>query len=90
MNFTASLLTETAKLFPSSLFSTGGDELNVPCYDQDAETQQVLNSTGQSLEDALDTFVTSVHGALRLLGKTPVVMEGVTNNPYLLVHETNR
>ena len=75
-NFTAELISATAKMFPSSLFSTGGDELNIPCYTQDNETQQILNSTGQTLEQALDKFTQATHGALAKLGKTPVVWEG--------------
>ncbi|PSS34074.1 hypothetical protein PHLCEN_2v1868 [Hermanssonia centrifuga] len=74
-NFTAGLLAATAKLFPSSLFSTGGDELNVNCYTQDEETQQILSETGQTLEEALDKFTRATHGALEQLGKTPVVWE---------------
>lgn len=58
------------------MFSTGGDELNENCYIQDPETQQILNSTGQSLEQALDGFTQATHDALRSLGKTPVVWEG--------------
>ena len=73
--FTTDLLAATAQMFPSSLFSTGGDELNIPCYTADAETQQILNSTGQTLEQALSTFTQSTHGALEKLGKTPVVWE---------------
>lgn len=76
-NFTAGLLEATAKMFPSALFSTGGDELNVPCYDQDQLTQIILNSTGETLGDKLQTFVDTVHGGLRKLGKTPVVWEGM-------------
>ena len=64
-------------MFPSGLFSTGGDELNVNCYTQDPETQQILNSTGQTLEQALDSFTRTTHGALEKLGKTPVVWEGM-------------
>ncbi|TCD65815.1 N-acetyl-glucosamine-6-phosphate deacetylase [Steccherinum ochraceum] len=74
-NFTASLLHAAAHLFPSPFFSTGGDELNANCYDQDAETQQILNSTGQTLEQALSGFVGATHTALRSVGKTPVVWE---------------
>ena len=39
IDFTASLLTAAAKLFPSTLFATGGDEINVRCYQNDAQTQ---------------------------------------------------
>ncbi|KAI0793019.1 N-acetylhexosaminidase [Irpex lacteus] len=74
-NFTAGLLDATAKLFPSSLISTGGDELNLPCYEQDKETQNILNATGETLQQKLETFVQTVHGGLKKLGKTPVVWE---------------
>ncbi|KAG1802560.1 glycoside hydrolase family 20 protein [Suillus subaureus] len=75
MNFTASLLSDVAKTLPSSYFSTGGDELNTNCYTDDYPTQQQLNSTGTTLNDALDTFTQSTHGALIAQGKTPVVWE---------------
>jgi hexosaminidase len=74
--FTTKLLAAAAKLSPSTLFSTGGDELNVPCYTNDTETQQLLNSTGKTLEQALDTFTQTTHKALIAEGKTPVVWEG--------------
>lgn len=74
-NFTADLLTAVAHMFPSTLFGTGGDELNTNCYTQDEQTQAELNSTGKSLFDALSDFTATTHGALRKLGKTPVVWE---------------
>ncbi|THH17264.1 hypothetical protein EW146_g3514 [Bondarzewia mesenterica] len=73
--YTAGLLSATAQMFPSTLFSTGGDELNANCYAQDAETQATLNQTGQTLEQALDKFTQTTHAALEKLGKTPVVWE---------------
>ena len=75
--FTTDLLVATAKLFPSSLISTGGDELNVNCYQQDLETQQILNSTKQTLFEALSNFTATTHGELIKEKKTPVVWEGV-------------
>ncbi|KAF9483398.1 N-acetylhexosaminidase [Pholiota conissans] len=74
-NFTAGLLTSIARTLPSMLFSTGGDELNVNCYTQDAQTQADLKASGKTLEQALDAFTQTTHGALRALGKTPVVWE---------------
>ncbi|KAA1473838.1 hypothetical protein DENSPDRAFT_882330 [Dentipellis sp. KUC8613] len=59
---------------------TGGDELNIPCYDADEETQQTLNSTGQTLEQALDKFTQASHAALEKEGKTPVVWEEMVLN----------
>ena len=74
--FTANLLAAVAKMFPSSMMSTGGDELNVNCYNQDSETQASLNASGKTLEQALDTFTQTTHKAIEDLGKTPVVWEG--------------
>lgn len=50
------------------------------CYANDAQTQRDLN--GRSLEQALDDFTQATHGALKNLGKTLVVWEGVA---YLFV-----
>ena len=74
VNFTVGLLSAVAELFPSTLFSTGGDEINARCYVDDAQTQHDLD--GWTLEQALDRFTQATHGALRSLGKTPVVWQG--------------
>ena len=74
INFTVGLLSAIAELFPSTLFGTGGDEINVRCYADDAQTQRDLS--GRTLNKALDAFTQATHGALRKLGKTPVVWEG--------------
>jgi hexosaminidase len=74
VNFTVGLLSAVAGMFPSTLFSTGGDEINARCYADDAQTQTDL--AGRTLEQALDAFTQATHGALRDLGKTPVVWEG--------------
>jgi len=65
-----------ARTLPSTLFSTGGDELNVNCYTKDPQTQADLARSGKTLEQALDTFTQTSHDALRSIGKTPVVWEG--------------
>jgi hexosaminidase len=74
VNFTVGLLSAVAELFPSTLLSTGGDEVNARCYADDAQTQHDLE--GRTLEQALDEFTQATHGALRNFGKTPVVWEG--------------
>ena len=76
VNFTSSLFKAVAPNFPSKYMSTGGDELNVNCFTQDVQTQQLLNSTGQTFEQALNTFTMATHKALAQAGKTPVVWEG--------------
>ena len=71
------MLAAVARMFPSTLMSTGGDEINAKCYEQDAETQADLKSSGQTLEQALDVFTQKTHGAIEAVGKTPAVWEGM-------------
>jgi hexosaminidase len=75
VKFTASLLANAAKLFPGSYFGTGGDEINVKCYADDSATQQALNGSGKTFEQALDTFTQVGHKALKDAGKTAVVWQ---------------
>jgi hexosaminidase len=74
-NFTASLLSSIAITLPSTLFSTGGDEININCYTKDARTQADLIQSGKTFEQALDVFTQTSHNALKKIGKTPVVWE---------------
>ena len=62
-------------MMPGNLLSTGGDEVNAACYADDTETQAALNATGRNISQALDSFVGTMHAALRAQGKTPVVWE---------------
>ncbi|PFH54031.1 glycoside hydrolase family 20 protein [Amanita thiersii Skay4041] len=92
-DFTANLLTAVAKTLPSTLFSTGGDEVNTNCYSQDPQTQTDLKNSGKTLEQALSDFVLNNHRALAAIGKTPVVWEemvldhniAVSNNTVVMV-----
>ncbi|EAU86209.2 beta-hexosaminidase [Coprinopsis cinerea okayama7 len=89
VNFTSSLLTSVARLFPSKFFSTGGDEINQPCYEDDAATQKELEKQGKTLEQALDTFTQVTHRALHDMGKTTVVwQEMVLDHKVTLSNDT--
>ncbi|KAJ7162926.1 N-acetylhexosaminidase [Mycena filopes] len=88
-NFTSGMLKAAAALFPSQLFSTGGDEINANCYTQDNATQASLASSGQTFAQALDTFTQANHAALRSVGKSAVVWEEmVLANPVKLANDT--
>lgn len=76
ISFATELIQNIAKTLPSALFSTGGDELNTYCYEQDAQTQADLRSSGLTLEEALSVFTQATHKPLKNLGKSPVVWEG--------------
>ncbi|KZT12170.1 glycoside hydrolase family 20 protein [Laetiporus sulphureus 93-53] len=73
--WTAGMFSEVAKMFPSTMVSTGGDEINTYCYEMDEETQKDLNTTDLSFNDALADFTSQTHAALIAAGKTPAVWE---------------
>ena len=76
LNFSVELVKEVSTKFRSTLFSTGGDEVNLPCYMDDPQTQADLSRSGQTIDEALNTFILAEHAVIRDQGKTPVVKEG--------------
>ncbi|KAA1478991.1 N-acetylhexosaminidase [Dentipellis sp. KUC8613] len=96
-NFTANLFSAVAKMFPSTMVSTGGDEVNAPCYEQDPEMQAYWNSTGQNLNQTLSMFMQATQQSLIKAGKTPVTKEEmalndqltIANNSLILVWKTS-
>jgi len=74
-SFTVDVIKSFSSLFSSKMFSTGGDELNTKCYDNDAQTQAALKQSGKTLEQALSDFTVAEHSELAKEGKTPVVWE---------------
>lgn len=66
-------------MFPSSIVSTGGDEINQNCYEKDEPTMTILNAIGEpfaeAFQNALNDFVGGTHSALKSAGKTPAVWE---------------
>ncbi|KZV60324.1 glycoside hydrolase family 20 protein [Peniophora sp. CONT] len=80
VSFTSSLLRAAAKMFPGAYFSTGGDEVNMRCYEEDEDTAAELAEKGLTAVKALDGFTEAVHGALKEEGKTPVVWQEMVLN----------
>ncbi|EKM75154.1 hypothetical protein AGABI1DRAFT_132509 [Agaricus bisporus var. burnettii JB137-S8] len=75
VSFTTDLIRAVSSMFPSKLFSTGGDEVNMNCYKKDWLTQRDLGAQGKNIEQALDSFTQVTHSVLTKAGKTPVVWE---------------
>ncbi|KAI5123101.1 hypothetical protein M0805_001457 [Coniferiporia weirii] len=80
LNFSVTLVESVSSKFRSSLFSTGGDEVNANCYTQDAQTQADLAHSGLSFDQALDVFLKAEHAVIRAQGKTPIVKEDMILN----------
>lgn len=76
LNFTTSLFEALLDVVEGPYVSTGGDEVNLPCYEDDSVTQEALNASGQTFGEALNAFVGATHQVLANAGKTPAVWEG--------------
>ena len=56
--------------------SSGGDEVNLPCWEDDAETQADLARRNMTITDALNEFIETVQGVIKAHGKTPFIKSG--------------
>ncbi|PVF96209.1 putative exochitinase [Serendipita vermifera] len=75
IDFTKKLFKAAIRHTPGKYFSTGGDEINMRCYQEDPVVQASLNSTGRTMQQALATFTSDTHKTLLDNGKTPVVWQ---------------
>ncbi|KAH8114791.1 beta-hexosaminidase [Phellopilus nigrolimitatus] len=80
INFSVALVDSVSQKFRSTLFSTGGDEVNENCYTQDTQTQADLAKAGLSLDEALNNYLLETHAVIRAQGKTPIVKEDIILN----------
>ena len=75
-HFTVGMLSAVEELFPSKLFSMAETKSMHDTTRMMHRRSMILN--GRTLEQALDAYTQATHGALRKLGKKPVVWEGAT------------
>ncbi|ORY69311.1 glycoside hydrolase family 20 protein [Leucosporidium creatinivorum] len=78
--FAEELVKSASDMMSSPYFSTGGDEINDACYEQDLTTTSALLNGNATLDELLSTFVEGVHHRLRAAGKTSVVWEEMALN----------
>lgn len=75
IDFTKKLFKAAVKHTPGKYFSTGGDEINQKCYNEDPVVQATLSSSGKTFQQALATFTNETHKVLVQSGKTPAVWQ---------------
>ncbi|TFK27662.1 beta-hexosaminidase [Coprinopsis marcescibilis] len=84
----ADLFRNIAQTLPSTMFHTGGDEINMRCYLDDPQSREELAKEGFPVNDAglnlaLDQFTKVTHDALRQVKKTPVVWQEIALEHWL-------
>ncbi|KAJ2834884.1 Glucosamine-6-phosphate isomerase (Glucosamine-6-phosphate deaminase) (GNPDA) (GlcN6P deaminase) [Coemansia furcata] len=74
--FAVEIVKEYARLFPDSVFHLGGDEVNLNCWQEDADVKEYLEANpDESVESLLVDFYEKVHGAVENLNKVGMTWE---------------
>ncbi|TFK87138.1 glycoside hydrolase family 20 protein [Polyporus arcularius HHB13444] len=71
--FAKTFFDSVATALPGTMMSSGGDEVNLPCWEEDGETQADLTQRNITIADALNQFVETVQGVIAAHGKTPFI-----------------
>ncbi|OCH86979.1 N-acetylhexosaminidase, partial [Obba rivulosa] len=73
IQFAKTLFGSVSSKLHGTMTSSGGDEVNLPCWAEDKETQADLARTNITIEQALDSFIGEVQGVLKKNGKVPFI-----------------
>ena len=76
LTFAKELFASVAGILKGTMMSSGGDEVNLPCWEEDEETQQNLQQKNITIAQALDIFIQEVQGVMKQHGKTPFIKSG--------------
>ncbi|THH31445.1 hypothetical protein EUX98_g2743 [Antrodiella citrinella] len=97
VQFVKELFQSTISLLTGTMMSSGGDEVNLPCWSDDEETQEALAQSQTTIAQALDSFIQEVQGVMKSNGKMPFIKSDmvlthnvtVTNNTAVVVWQTS-
>ncbi|KAH8100074.1 N-acetylhexosaminidase [Cristinia sonorae] len=73
VNFAKKLFQSAIDLLDGTMMSSGGDEVNLPCWNEDEDTLAALEQNNQTIAQALDQFVQEVQGVMNANGKMPFI-----------------
>lgn len=76
VEFVRAMITSVVADLPGTMVSTGGDEVNLQCWEDDEATQTDLVAKGITINEALKAFIADLQGALRQLGKRAFIKAG--------------
>ncbi|KAI0364269.1 N-acetylhexosaminidase [Pilatotrama ljubarskyi] len=95
--FVRMMFSSIAAALPGTMMSSGGDEVNLPCWDEDEQTMSDLAQRNLTIADALNEFVQTVQAVIKEHGKTPFIKSDmvlthnapVTNDTVVVVWQTS-
>ncbi|KAI0739272.1 N-acetylhexosaminidase [Daedaleopsis nitida] len=73
LSFARTFFDSVASMLPGTMLSSGGDEVNLPCWEEDEETQADLAQRNITIADALNEYIQTVQSVIKAHGKTPFI-----------------
>ncbi|KAI0816052.1 N-acetylhexosaminidase [Trametes gibbosa] len=97
LEFARTMFSAIADTLPGTMMSSGGDEVNLLCWEEDEQTMSDLVTRNITIEDALNEFVQTVQDVIIQHGKTPFIKSDmvlthnapVVNNTVVVVWQTS-
>lgn len=77
IDFSKQLFDAIARNLKGTMMSSGGDEVNLPCWEEDQVTVQDLARRNMSIAQALDAFVVDIQGVIKQHNKVPFIKSGM-------------
>lgn len=77
IEFTKNLFRSVLTMMTSPLMSTGGDEVNLACWEEDEETMANLEDKNITIAEALNKFVVAIQGVLKENKMAPLIKSGM-------------
>lgn len=82
--FVKEMFDSIVKTLPGTMVSSGGDEVNQPCWADDEQTQTDLQQKNITISEALNKFIIEVQGVFKKYNKTPFIKSGESSDVLLL------
>lgn len=74
--FSKELFDSVADVFAGPMMSSGGDEVNLPCWEEDENFVHDLEAANTTIPEALDRFVREIQGVIKKHDKMPLIKSG--------------
>ncbi|KAI0087447.1 N-acetylhexosaminidase [Irpex rosettiformis] len=71
--FSKELFDSVASMFTGPMMSSGGDEVNLPCWEEDADFVRDSIVANTTIPEALDRFVQEIQGIIKKRKKMPLI-----------------
>ena len=76
VGFVKAIFDGVGKRVNGRMMSSGGDEVNLACWEEDEETMEELKRRNMTIGEALNGFVEEVQSVMEKNGKTPFIKSG--------------